>query len=101
MLRITLDDTPAGQRWILQGQLIEPWVSELRAQWDQARPARQERNCLVDLGDVTHIDKSGEELLLAMADAGAELVARGLYTKHVVEDISKHANGLRNPFCCS
>jgi hypothetical protein len=36
---------------------------------------------------VTFIDKSGERLLRAMSKKGAELVANGMYTKHVLEKV--------------
>jgi hypothetical protein len=34
---------------------------------------------------VTFIDKSGERLLRAMSKKGAELIATGIYTKHLLE----------------
>jgi hypothetical protein len=40
---------------------------------------------VVDLNDVTFIDKSGERLLRAMSKKGAEFVASGMYTKHVLD----------------
>jgi hypothetical protein len=36
---------------------------------------------------VTFIDKSGERLLRAMSKKGAEFVASGMYTKHVLEKV--------------
>jgi hypothetical protein len=41
----------------------------------------------VDLNDVTFIDKGGERLLRAMSKKGAELVANGMYTKHLLEKV--------------
>ncbi len=34
-----------------------------------------------------HIDKSGERLLRAMSKKGAQLIANGLYVKHVLEHV--------------
>jgi hypothetical protein len=42
---------------------------------------------------VTFIDKSGERLLRAMSKKGAELVANGMYTKHVLEKVKVTGKG--------
>jgi ABC-type transporter Mla MlaB component len=96
MLKITLTDTPTEQKWILQGRLAEPWVSELWANWTNARDARQGRRCVVDLNDVTFIDQNGETVLLAMMTEDARFVARGVCTKYLLHDLrSKNKNRLR------
>jgi len=38
-------------------------------------------------GDLTIIDKSGEKMLAALCKEGAELIATGVYTRHVVRKI--------------
>ena len=88
MLRITITDGPAEQRWILQGRLVAPWVAELETSWKKSRSRQDIRRRVVDLSEVTLIDSQGERLLRTMRRAGAELVACGVYTKHVVEDIN-------------
>ena len=86
MLRITITDGADEQRWILQGRLVEPWVEELETSWKKrSRPEARKR--VVDLTEVTLIDKRGEKALRAMRRAGAELIAYGVYLKHVVEGI--------------
>jgi translation initiation factor IF-2 len=87
MLRITITDGAVEQRWILQGRLVAPWVAELETSWKKSHSRLDMRKCVVDLSEVTLIDKRGEELLKAMRRAGAELIACGVYTKHVVEGI--------------
>ena len=86
MLKITITETPAERRWVVQGRLVGPWVSELRATW-RRWGRRDKRTCIFDLNDVTFIDKSGERLLRAMSKKGAQLTARGLYVKHVLEQL--------------
>lgn len=101
MLRVTTTDSPVEQRWSLQGQLIEPWVSELKASWRQQRRLRKDRKCVVDLNQVTLIDKSGEQMLRVMMDSGADLIASGVYTAHVVENIKNHGKcWMHNLFGC-
>jgi len=89
MLRITISDDPAEQVWIIQGRLVAPWAAELENAWNKSRSRRDARRCVVDLSEVTLIDKRGEKVLRAMGKAGAEFIACGVYTKHVVEDIKK------------
>ena len=86
MLRITTTDSPIEQRWILQGRLVEPWIAELETGWKK-RGRNDMRRCVVDLTEVTLIDKRGEKMLKAMRRAGAELIARGVYLRHLVDDI--------------
>ncbi len=51
--------------------------------------ARRERKCVVDLTGVTFIDKSGEKALAELSKGGAELIATGCYTRHVVHNIER------------
>jgi anti-anti-sigma regulatory factor len=87
MLRITITDGSAEQRWILQGRLIVPWIGELERSWTQSRSRHDAMRYVVDLTDVTLIDERGEKLLEAMKRAGAEFIACGVYIKHVLEVI--------------
>ncbi len=87
MLKITHCATGNEDRWTLSGQLAGPWVIELRANWDQVRGRSRDRRYVIDLSDVTLIDASGEELLGELRDEGAEFVARGVYTKHLLENL--------------
>jgi hypothetical protein len=87
MLRITVIESSVEQRWVLQGRLVEPWVNELRSSWKKSRHRHDNKRCIVDLSEVTLIGKSGEKMLRTMRRTGAELIACGVYTKHVVGKI--------------
>jgi hypothetical protein len=89
MLRITIAETLSEQRWTLEGRLVQPWISELKSCWTRTENARRERRCVVDLTGVTFIDKSGEKMLAELSKGGAELIATGIYTRHVVHNISR------------
>ena len=88
MLRITNTATFNEQRWKLSGQLAGPWVAELRANWDQVRDRTLGRRYVIDLSDVTCIDAKGERLLGDLRHEGAEFLARGMYTQHIVENLN-------------
>ena len=85
MLKMTIMETATDRRWIVQGRLVGPWVSELRTTWKRAHRSQDKRACIIDLNDVTFIDKSGERLLRAISKKGAQFIASGMYTKHVLE----------------
>ncbi len=89
MLRITIAETLSEQKWTLEGRLVQPWVSELKSCWTRTETARRERKCVVDLTAVTFIDKSGEKALAELCKEGAELIATGVYTRHVVQNIER------------
>jgi anti-anti-sigma regulatory factor len=86
VLKITITETQTETRWILQGKLVGPWVRELRSCWKKRR-AHGGQRCVVDLNDVAFIDKGGERLLRALSKKGVELVANGIYTKHLLETV--------------
>jgi len=89
MLRITIAETLSEQKWTLEGRLVQPWVSELKSCWTRTQTARRERKCVVDLTGVTFIDKSGEKVLTELSKEGADLIATGVYTRHVVHNIER------------
>ena len=87
MLRITHAQTETEQRWTLCGHLTRPWVAELRACWEHGRQVGVNARTVVDLSDVTFIDESGEKLLSEMGSDGAEFIAAGVETIHLLNDL--------------
>ena len=87
MLRITVVEGPSEEKWIIQGQLTGEFASELNANWRKSLDQCSGRSRVVDLSEVTLIDKMGEEVLLKMIQQKARLVATGVYTKHLLEQL--------------
>jgi len=85
MLRITVKEKDSEQRWTLQGRLTRECVAELISNWRAARSRPSAGTPIVDLNEITVIDKSGEAVLSMMIGDGATFVATGLYTKHLLE----------------
>jgi anti-anti-sigma regulatory factor len=92
MLRITITNTATEERWSLQGRLVAPWVNQLRASWKRARSTARMRRCIVNLDEVTFIDKSGERMLRSMSNQGAQFVASDVYVRHVIDRLKGKAN---------
>jgi hypothetical protein len=89
MLRITIVDEAEEQRWTLHGRLSGPWVAQLRSNWKKSHGPNGNRRCVVDVSGVTFVDLEGERVLAAMVRDGAEFIAAGVYTKHIVELLEK------------
>jgi anti-anti-sigma regulatory factor len=86
MLRITTTETDDRQTWTLHGQLAGPFVAELKSTWDNA-PKHEKR--VVDLTNVTFVDEAGARALCGMKDAGAQFIARGVDTQHLLDDLKR------------
>jgi hypothetical protein len=87
MFRITVVESPSEEKWILQGQLTGDFASELSANWRISQERCPDRQRVIDLSDVTLIDKDGEVVLLKMIYQKAKFVATGLYTRHLLEEL--------------
>jgi len=92
MLKITITNTATEEQWTLQGRLVAPWVNELKASWKRAHRTAQGRRCIVNLDEVTFIDKSGERMLRSMSNQGAQFVASDVYVKYVLDRLRDKSN---------
>jgi anti-anti-sigma regulatory factor len=84
---IELDD-----RLILEveGRLAGAFVPELENCWNLARAGRPERRILVDLKNVTCVDRSGRSLLQVMHHEGAGFLRAGIAIQDILEQIMEH-----------
>ena len=87
MLKITITDLPDELRWSLQGHLVGQWADELKSTWKEAHHAGDMRRCVVDLIEVTSIDRKGEAILAEIMSDGAEFVSGDVYTKHLLRNL--------------
>jgi len=93
MLKISFSEIPTEEKWILEGRLTEPWVRELRTSWKRNHRTAKERACIVDLKEITFVDKSGKRLLRAMVRQGAQCIAAGVFIKRVLEQLTTKGKG--------
>jgi hypothetical protein len=87
VLKIAITDLPDEQRWSLQGQLVGQWAAELKSTWREAHHIGDTRRCIVELIDVTSIDRIGEEVLAEIMSQGAEFISGDVYTKHLLRNL--------------
>jgi len=96
MLKITFSETPVEERWILHGRLTGPWVHEFKAYWKKNHRRDVARACIVDLNEITFIDECGQRLLRMLARRRAQFTASGMYTKHILKQITARAGTRRS-----
>ena len=87
VLTIIITETPTEMRWVLQGRLFGSQVTEVKANWSTANRIRKGRTCIVDLEELTFLDRRGRRLLRTMSRDGAEFVANGLNNTHLIEEL--------------
>ena len=87
MLKITVTDLPDEQRWSLEGQLVDEWAAELKSRWRAARQAGDTRKRILELIEVTAIDRNGEEVLKEIMSQGVAFIASEVYTKHLLQNM--------------
>jgi hypothetical protein len=89
MIRIYIQDEAETTSLVVEGKLAWPWVEELERCWRMALITEQPIE--VNLADVIFVDDTGKELLAAMHQTGAKLLANGLMTQAIIEEIIKRA----------
>ncbi len=89
MLRITSREIAGCSGLFVEGRLAGPCVSELEKCWHNAIAGEAPLPAVIDLTDVSFIDAMGRQLLTQMHEHGIKLVANGLMSKFVVEEIER------------
>jgi ABC-type transporter Mla MlaB component len=69
---------------VFAGQLVGQWAAELKSTWREQRHAGDTRRCIVELTEVTSIDRKGEAVLAEIMRQGAEFIASDVYTNHLL-----------------
>ena len=82
-----MTNSPGEQRWSLQGQLVGEWAAEFTSAWRKAHAVGDIRKCVVELIEVTAIDRNGEDVLSEIMNHGAEFIASDVYTKHLLQNL--------------
>jgi ABC-type transporter Mla MlaB component len=90
MLKITAIDRGDQRMLVLEGKLVDPWLTELEKSWDEVQRVSKPQKVQIDLKDVTMISQDGENLLFQMMREGATFnCCRGVLTKHVVQQLER------------
>jgi anti-anti-sigma regulatory factor len=78
--------------FILAGALAGDWVVEFNRCWRSASESLNAPRIVVDLTEVTFVDDLGREVLGQIMNEGAELIARDVLMKSIVDEIAKESS---------
>jgi hypothetical protein len=95
MFKISLIDSTRQRRLVVEGKLIAPWVAELRNACEEARADLRGRELVIEMRHVTTISQEGENIILELINGGTKFRCEGVFTKHVVKELTRRAT--RNP----
>lgn len=88
MLKISTVDLRAERRLVVEGQLVAPWVGELRAASVAAKEALGERRLVIDLSGTTVIGQDGQDLIFELMQEGAKFSCGGVLTRYVLKQLA-------------
>ena len=91
MLKISIIECPTQLRLVVEGKLVGPWAAELRGACKEAKTALQGRELVVVMKHITTISQEGENVLLELMSNGIKFRCRGVFTKHVLKQLSRRA----------
>jgi anti-anti-sigma regulatory factor len=89
MFKISIVDTPARRKLVVEGKLSEPWVDELRTTCRNAGRDLDGRKLVIDLSSLTVISREGEDVIFDLMKQGAKFSCCGVLTKHVLKRVAR------------
>ena len=91
--RYYMHDGLAAFSFELAGRLSDEGARELHENWRTASSMIGDRSLIVDLSYVTGVDAAGQKLLRRWHDQGAQLVAKSLEARVLIQSITGQAAG--------
>ena len=89
MFKISMIDSRAQRTLVVEGNLSEPWVSELRATCKSAARDLGRRKLVIDLNSLTVLSRAGEDAIFDLMKEGAKFSCAGILTRHVLKRIAQ------------
>jgi hypothetical protein len=93
MLKISIIEGHTQRRLIVEGKLVGPWAAELKGASEKANTNLLGRKLVIDMRQVSAISQEAENVLLELMQKGVKFHGRGVFTKHVLKQIARRANG--------
>ena len=89
MFRISIVDTPAQRKLVVEGKLSGPWVAELRTTSSNAMRDLEGRRVVIDLSSLTAISPEGEDVIVDLMKEGARFSCAGVLTRHILKRLAR------------
>ncbi len=88
MLKISTIDTKSERRLVVEGKLMDPWLTELKRTWSGAGEGLEGRKLVIDLQNVTVISREGESGIYELMQEGARFSCAGVLTRHLLKRLA-------------
>jgi len=89
MFRISVVQSDGQQKLILEGTLVHPWTAEVEKAWRGVASGDSDRKPIIDLQNVTAINRDGEETLYKLMSQGSRFRCVDVFTKDVLKRVAK------------
>jgi hypothetical protein len=93
MFKISIVDTRAQRKLVVEGRLSEPWIAELRTTWKNASRELDGRKLLIDLSSLTVISREGEDVIFDLMRQGAKFSCGGICTRYLLKRLARQCQG--------
>ena len=94
MFKISIIDSVAQRKLVVEGKLSEPWVGELRTTCRNASRDLDGRKLVIDVSRLTVISREGEDAIFDLMKEGAKFSCAGILTRHVVKRLARRCRCL-------
>jgi len=89
MFKISVVESGGQQKLILEGTLVHPWTREVEKVWRGVASSISDRKPIIDLQNVTAINRDGEETLYKLMRQGARFRCVDVFTKDVLKRVAR------------
>lgn len=89
MFKISIVESDGQQKLVLEGTLVHPWTVEVEKAWRGAVAGLSDRMPIIDLQNVTAINREGEDTLYKLMSQGARFRCADVFTKDVLKRVAK------------
>jgi len=89
MFKISIVDTRAQRKLVVEGALIGAWVAELGTTWRHASRELGGRKLVIDLRNVTVISREGEDAIFDLIKEDVRFSCGNVLTKHVLKQLAR------------
>ena len=89
MFKVTTITNQTQRIFVLEGSLVDPWLSSLKEKWDEERRAQEGAMFVIDLTKVTIVSQHGENILLQLFTDGARLAGNSPLARMVIHQVEQ------------
>ena len=89
MFKISVVESDGQQKVVLEGTLVHPWTEEVERVWRGVASGVIDRKPIIDLQNVTAINRDGEKTLYKLMSQGARFRCVDVFTRDVLKRVAR------------